>query len=376
MSNTEKLPRGIRKVQPTGRYQVRYTGPDGKRYSGGTFRRKTDAERALGRIHAAIESGVWKPLAQAHESGIDPRTVTLRQLSENWIEIRVNRDGKPLAPKTVQEYRRLIDSSLSRFADKPVREISRAQVEAWWKSPELGTGRGRNASYKYLKSLLDWAEKQRLIMESPCQIERATVYRSREQNTPTEAEVAIILDSAPSDEVRAALALIAYAGLRPGEALALRRKDLSTIERGDDTWRVVNVSRSLSWLTGGRIEIKDTKSAEGARSLALPKIAEELLSKHLETVSKSPEALIFSRDRDGKVPWPHQALHRRFQGPREVAGYEGTLYSLRHYHLTSYAMTGATLKQIMQRGGHSSIEAAMRYQRAAGRDLELVERLG
>jgi integrase len=213
-------------------------------------------------------------------------------------------------------------------------------------------------------------------MESPCRIERATVYRSREQNTPTEAEVAIILDSASSDDARAALALIAYGGLRPSEALALRRKDLSTIERGDESWRVVNVSRSLSWLTGGRVEIKDTKSSEGVRSLVLPKLAEELLSKHLDTVPDKPEALIFSKDSDGREPWVHQALHRKFQGPKKVAGYEGTLYSLRHYHLTSYAMTGATLKEIMQRGGHSSIEAAMRYQRAAGRDLELVERLG
>ena len=114
------------------------------------------------------------------------------------------------------------------------------------------------------------------------------MYRYTEQNTPIEAEVAIILDSAPSDEVRAALALIAYAGLRPGEALALRRKDLSTIERRDTTWRVVNDSRSLSWLTTGRIEIKDTKSAEGARSSVLPKIAEEVLSKHLETYPQEP----------------------------------------------------------------------------------------
>jgi hypothetical protein len=51
-----KSPKGIRRIQPSGRYQVRYTGPDGKRYTGGTFRRETDAVRELGKILDEIEA--------------------------------------------------------------------------------------------------------------------------------------------------------------------------------------------------------------------------------------------------------------------------------------------------------------------------------
>jgi hypothetical protein len=38
-------------------------------------------------------------------------------------------------------------------------------------------------------------------------------------------------------------------------------------------------------------------------------------------------------------------------------------------------LTGATTREIMKRGGHSSISAAMRYQVDTGRDSELAERL-
>lgn len=50
---------GIRLLE-SGNYQIRYTGPDGKRYSGGTYRTKTDARNALAVILASISDRTWK----------------------------------------------------------------------------------------------------------------------------------------------------------------------------------------------------------------------------------------------------------------------------------------------------------------------------
>ena len=45
---------------PSGRYQVRYRGPDGQlRSHAETFARKSDAERALMLIEAEIAQGSW-----------------------------------------------------------------------------------------------------------------------------------------------------------------------------------------------------------------------------------------------------------------------------------------------------------------------------
>ena len=377
MSEKVKLSKGIRKIEPSGRYQVRYTGPDGKRYSGGTFRRKTDAERALAKITAQIdnERETWRPPRRTSDQGPNPKTLTVRDLSEEWIKGSVNNAGKQLAPKTVEAYRRLIDHPLAEFAEKPARQIHSEDVQEWWNRAEFGKARTRNAAYKYLKSLLDWAENRKLIQESPCRIKNGTRYTPRQVIVPTETEVAIILETAEADDLRAVLALTAYCGLRPQEVLGLRRKDISSIERGDSTRWVVNISEVLSWLKGGTIVRKDPKSEEGKRSLSLPAPAVPYLLKHLATVPSSPDSLVFSRDREGLVPWAQTRLNQRFKRPKEIAGYQGSPYAFRHYHLTRYAMTGATQREIMERGGHSSTSAAMRYQVAVGRDFELTERL-
>lgn len=51
---------------------------------------------------------------------------------------------------------------------------------------------------------------------------------------------------------------------------------------------------------------------------------------------------------------------------REAVGLPNfRFHDLRHTGLTLYAQQGATLAEIMERGGHSDVEVAMRYQHAA-----------
>ncbi len=377
-ARAEKLPKGIRKLA-SGRYQVRYTGPDSKRYSSGTFTRKTDAERALARVTVKTETevhkGSWKPPRKTGDPGPDPKTLTVRALSEEWIRSRVDRQGRPLAPKTVELYRKLVDHPLREFADQPIRQIHSEAILAWWNRAEFGTARTRNAAYKYLKSLLDWAQRRELITASPCKVDNGTLYTPKTTLVPTDTEVAIILETAEGDDLKAILALTAYCGLRKQEVLALRRSDISSVERGDETRWVVTVARALSWLSGGEVVVKTPKSREGSRSLAVPSPALPYLLKHLATVSSNPEALLFSRDTEGLVAWTETSLNKKFEKLRKIADYKGTPYSFRHFHLTRYGMTGASTREIMERGGHASWAAAMRYQSAVGRDFELVENL-
>ena len=49
----------VRKL-PSGRYQIRYPGPDGRMWPGpSTFERKGDADKALVLIEAQMSSGSW-----------------------------------------------------------------------------------------------------------------------------------------------------------------------------------------------------------------------------------------------------------------------------------------------------------------------------
>lgn len=148
-AKAEKVVQGVRKL-PSGRYQVRYTGPDGKRYSGGIFTDPKDAEkslrRTLVRTETEVDKGSWKPPRKTSDPGPNPKTLTIRGLSEEWIRSRVDRQGRPLAPKTVELYRRLVDHPLREFADQPIRQIHSETILAWWNRAEFGNARTRNGS--------------------------------------------------------------------------------------------------------------------------------------------------------------------------------------------------------------------------------------
>ena len=57
----------IRKAR-SGRFEVRYTGPDGGKYTAGrSFIRKTDASAFLAHVEAEISEGTWTSPKEARE---------------------------------------------------------------------------------------------------------------------------------------------------------------------------------------------------------------------------------------------------------------------------------------------------------------------
>jgi hypothetical protein len=81
----------IRKRE-SGRYQIRYPGPDGRMRTGPeTYERKSDAERALSLIEAQMISGVW--------ADSDRSKIKLQDYAAYWIAQRAG-----LRPRTVDLY--------------------------------------------------------------------------------------------------------------------------------------------------------------------------------------------------------------------------------------------------------------------------------
>src|SRR4051795_673556 len=75
----------VRKL-PSGRWQARYPGPDGKdRSAPTTFATKTDANRFLAATEVDMGRGVW---LDPHRSG-----VTLQDYSQAWLPPRTGAGG-------------------------------------------------------------------------------------------------------------------------------------------------------------------------------------------------------------------------------------------------------------------------------------------
>jgi len=356
---------------PSGKWQVRYTDPEGERRTLGTYLTKQSAQEALRRVLVAIDKGVWELSQESNKAFIEGKDLTLAQVAERYRQLGT-RGGKPLSSRTLLEYEGYIRRDLARFADRPIRSIRSAHIEDWWiEFGARGTLSLRQKAYSHLTSVTKFAMRKGWIVKDPCDI-RGGSQAPRVQNNqiPTSAQVDLLLELAP-DEMKALLLIAAGGGFRKGEILELRRKDIH-FDQASELYRV-ELSRAVSWLPGGKVEIGLPKY-ESARVVYLPDFCNEILRKHLLTLPVDPEALLFA------VPgtnnhYPNHKLNRTWDKLRKASGYTGTLHSLRHYAGTHYAMQGATLRETMDKLGHSNIKTAMRYQNNPGREIELARRL-
>lgn len=360
---------------PSGKYRLRYTGPDGLRHNARvTFTTKAEAEKERARILNTIERNTWRADETPEAGEVDSRTMTLKALAEYWRDGRVTSKGRQLSPKTLHEYQRLIENTLASFSNKPIRQISRQHIEAW-RSKEIKRAPNQTTkAYKHLKTLFTFALKRHWVTENPCDLERATSYTSPKKPAPTLEQVEQMLSEA-TGPFKAVLALASWGGLRKAEILALTRGDLETRTGADgsqETW--VHITKQVEWI-GTQSGLREPK-AGSIRSLVLPPRAVTILNEHLKNVAIHKEALLFERSPGSGEHWGEHQHRQYWDKLRKSSGYPYNFHLLRSFHSTMVAQLGLTNQELMDRMGHKDIKTAMIYQRSTGRETALIKGLG
>ena len=106
--------------------------------------------------------------------------------------------------------------------------------------------------------------------------------------------------------------------------------------------------------------------------MTIPPHVRDAVQTHLDRfVGKNKDALVMPGE--SGVYLSRSVLHRRFQAAAEAAGRPDLRWhDLRHTGAVLAAQAGATLPELMNRLGHSSAQAALRYQHVArDRDAEI-----
>ena len=168
-----------------------------------------------------------------------------------------------------------------------------------------------------------------------------------------------------------ALLLPAWCQLRRGEVLALQRRDVDLLHG------TIRVERAWSAPMNGRPMIGPPKTEAGVRTLAIPPNVVGAVEDHLTRfVGPEPTAWLFGTS-TGTALSPRN-FDRVWSKAREKVGRTDLrLHDLRHSGLTWAAATGASVAELMRRGGHANPRAALRYQHATeDRDKAIAEALG
>ncbi len=348
----------VRKL-PSGRFQARYAGPDGvDRPAPETFATKKDADRWLVLQEAEIQRGDW----MSPEAG----KVTFGAYASEWIDDRV------LKHRTELLYRGLLKNHLApAFGNRCLADIKEADVRRWRKERLGVVGQSTVAkAYQLLKSIMGTAVNDELIRKNPCRIKGAGMPDTPEREMIPLAKVVEIVTTVP-ERYRALVLLGTFASLRWGELVGLRRTHLD-LDAG-----VLRVVGALVEIGGGKVLDDSPKSRAGRRVVSIPPEIIPELRVHLEMFAEPGEqGRVFTGPNGG--PLKHSGFRRTWDRTRKAVGLPSLhFHDLRHIGNTLAASTGASLKELMSRMGHSSTRAALIYQHASqDRDRVIAKALG
>ena len=358
----------------SGRFQIRYPGLHGRMRTGPeTYERKSDAERALTLIEAAMMAGEWT----------DPERgkVKLGDYAATWI---AERPG--LRVRTVDLYSWHLAKHIAPYLGSvPIRKLSTPMIRKW-RADLLSNGVSVSMAakaYRLLRAVLATAvEEDKILPRNPCRIRGAgeehvaerpvlTVaqvfelaervgrrpigiirklpaggYRLRFRrdgemrtspevySTRTDAERALWkmaedgrADCNHDQRFRAMVLLATLASLRWGEVTALSRSDLD-LQAGTVRVRAAFTQRRPY---SSAIILGPPKSRAGRRVVGIPKAIIPILEQHMsQFVGAEPSALLFCGIQGG--PWSRSNFNKMSGWPsRGSIGAEGLhFHDLRH----------------------------------------------
>lgn len=325
-------------------YTVRYRKPDRSAGRRSGFRTKREADLFAATVETSKHRGDFIDASAGR--------VTVAQLGPDWLEGK-----KVLKPSSYRPldaaWRNHVEPAWGRHS---ISSILTSDVQAWVTRLSVGDPNAdppikpKSATtviraYGVLAGILDMAVKDRRISVNPARGVDDLPRKKRKRHVYLSHEVVhAIADNAKYPEL---LLVLAYCGLRWGEAVALRVGDVDMLGRR------LHVHRNAVEI-GGRIH-EGTPKTHKARAVPFPRFIGERLAVLLE--GRGAEDLLFpgpdgSHLRSARV---HQDNHSWFAAALEAAGAPRvTPHDLRHSAAAFAVSAGANVKAVQRMLGHSS----------------------
>ena len=340
---------------------------------------RDEAERALRGVLADVERGRWKPAAPV--AATEPISVpTFHEYAEEWWLLHKDQ----WRPATVTDYRwRLEGHLLPVFAALPLDQIDVGDVDRY-KATKLAEAvlspPTINQTLVLLAAILEHARRRRIIVHNAARdAGKLRVRHGARSYLDTAEQITALLDAAGRldrtarsntrhVERRAIVATLAFSGVRIGELVALR-------------WRDVDLA--AAWLT-----VAGTKTDAGARRVKFrPALHDELAAVRARTAFGGARDPVFVT-RSGKPHTTDNVRHRVINAAVKTADLQRdkadlpplpertTPHSLRRTFASLLYALGESPAVVMAEMGHSHPGLALRiYAQAMRRDESELDRL-
>jgi integrase len=317
---------------------------------------KRDAERRLSELLNQLDSGTL----------VKPRKITVGEYLQQWL---ADYAGLHCSPKTIESYRQIIKSHLVpelgniRLVDLEARHLQ----SLFAKKRDSGLS-ARTVRYLYslMSQVLRYAVKQGILSRNVAQNSEPPKVERRELSTIRPEQIGIFLEAAKETPYYALFYLLLHTGLRRGEALALKWKNVDMGLASLGVQAYLSVTQSLGKVAG-ETYIREPKTSSGKRRVALPPSLTLVLQQHKASQQElfallgkalTDEDYVFCRE-DGTPLDPSTVSHAFARVLREAGLPPMPLHGLRHSHATLLLQAGTHPRVVMERLGHSSIRVTL-----------------
>ncbi|HZL59172.1 MAG TPA: site-specific integrase [Stellaceae bacterium] len=315
---------------------------------------RRDAERELTRILNAIETGAF----------VEPSKMTVEKYLETWLDHAKQR----VSAKTFSRYEEIVKKHLSvGLGSHCLTKLTPLAIQDSY-SKALASGRrnglgGLSAQtvkhhHRILSEALRQAVRWRLLHSNPCDLVEPPRPARREMHIIDQKQTAQLLKAAEPKRIYMPVLLAVTTGMRRGELLALRWKNVDLDSSS------LAVTQTLEKV-GKQLTFKAPKTERSRRTISLPQYTVEALRKHRAKLAeerlaagKAYHALDLVCCNELGQPMDPGYVTRTFANLAKTK-FGIRFHDLRHSHISHLLAAGVHPKIASERAGHASISITL-----------------
>jgi len=211
--------------------------------------------------------------------------------------------------------------------------------------------------HRLVREALQHAVRWQLLVVNPADAVTPPRPERREMSVLDRDQAAALLEGAAGSEFEVVLLTALYTGLRVGELLGLRWRDLDLLSGQ------LRVQQSAQPVKGGGVDYGPPKTHRSRRAVSLPRPVTDALQRHRTAQTKTrlaigpewPESELVCTDTFGR-PMSRTRLRLAFQRLLAEAGLPRLrLHDLRHTMATLMLAQGEHPKIVSERLGHATV---------------------
>lgn len=320
------------------------------------FKTKKEAQLALSRLQLEIERGDFKKSSNS----------TFNDIYELWIEQYRNTVESSTLLKTKGIFKNHIIPSMGQYKMEKINvQACQKHVNEWFKVLKK-----YRLVRSYASQVFEFAITLGVINENPMlkvSLPKTKIepVEDEVQNYYTREELIEFLQCLEKDgdyKIYTFFRLLAFSGMRKGEALALTWNDLN-LKDGE-----LRVNKAVARGEDNQLYIKSTKNQKSIRTISLDETTLSILTQWKKqqrqdylilghNTLKSNQLIFSNVNNELLQPTKTQEWITKVQKKYNLKSI--TTHGLRHTHCSLLFEAGATIKEVQERLGHGDVQTTM-----------------